>query len=111
MSRIDVRNVSSIEVEEKYYIIEFRSKDKWYQLIDQFYLPEYEFGQNSCSGACWQKTGQHGMYDIEYAKEYCNKLNDALQNGTLNNRYDAAEFRIAKVEWTFKKEVLTPKKY
>jgi hypothetical protein len=51
------------------------------------------------------------MYDIEYAKEYCNKLNDALQNGTLNNRYDAAEFRIAKVEWTFKKEVLTPKKY
>ena len=111
MSRIDVRNVSSIALDEKYYIIECRSKDKWYQLIDQICLPEYEFGQNSSCGECWQKTGQHGIYDLEYAKKYCNKLNEAINNGTAKNPYNMEECRVARVEWTFKKEVLIPTKY
>lgn len=109
--RIDVRNASAIKMEEQYYIIEYKSSGKWHQLIDQFFLPEYEFGQNTSCGDCWQKTGQHGMYDVEYAKEYCNKLNKAIENGTLNSKFEISEFRVAKIEWTFKKEVLIPNKY
>ena len=70
--RIDIHQPSAVKLEEKYYIIEFNSNGKWHQLVDQCYIPEYEFGQNSACGECWQKTGQHGMYDLAYAKEYCN---------------------------------------
>ena len=116
MSRIDVNNVTAIEVTEKYYIIEeqFADSGKWYRLGDRFYLPEYEFGQNSCCGECWQKTGQHGMYDLEYATEYCNKLNEALKNGTLpiyKPGWEIAKFRLAAVEWTYKKQVIVPERY
>jgi hypothetical protein len=75
-------------MEEKYYIIEYKCNDKWYQLIDRFFLKEYEFGQNTACGDCWQKTGQYGMYDLEYAKEYCNKLNEAVKNRTLDAKVE-----------------------
>lgn len=113
--RVDVNNSMSVNLEEKYYIIEEQYKDtgKWYPLIDKFYLKEYEFGQNTSCGQCWQKTSQHGMYDFEYAKEYCNKLNTALKNSEIKlpNGMEISRFRIAAVEWTYKKEVLIPDMY
>lgn len=113
--RIDVNNAQAVKIEEKYYIIEEQYKDsgKWYQLTDKFYLKEYEFGQNTACGDCWQSTGRHGMYDFEYAKEYCNKLNEALKTGKITFRagMEIAQFRIAAVEWTYKKQVLVPERY
>lgn len=109
--RLDVHQTSAAKMEEKYYIIEYQIDGKWYQMIDHYFLPEYEFGQNTSCGDCWQKTGQHGMYDFAYAKEYCNKLNAAIKNGTLLHRKDVTRFRIVEIEWTFKRQVLEPEMY
>lgn len=109
--RLNIHQTSACKMEEKYYIIEYKCNDKWYQLIDRFFLKEYEFGQNTACGDCWQKTGQYGMYDFEYAKEYCNKLNDAIANGIIDPQRGITEFRIAEVEWTFKRQVVAPTHY
>ena len=109
--RLNIHQTSACKMEEKYYIIEYKCNDKWYQLIDRFFLKEYEFGQNTACGDCWQKTGQYGMYNLEYAKEYCNKLNEAVANGAIDPKLGITEFRIAEIEWTFKRQVLAPVKY
>ena len=80
--RINKSTDELIHIEDKYYIIEeYQSKwNRWCGLTHH-YLSEYEFGEFSASGICWQETGIHGCYDLKYTKEYCNKLNDALKNG------------------------------
>ena len=83
------------------YQIQWREEnpEKWYSIGDRYFLPEYEHGENSASGECWQKTGIHGMFDYGYAATYCNKLNQAVSEGKLHELLcSAAEFRLIKVE-------------
>lgn len=112
--RIDKSTPEMIHYEDSYYVIEeYQSKwNRWMPLHDKFYLKEYEFGQHTACGACWQETRNHGIYDLEYAKAYCNALNDALQNGTIkDNAAQVTKFRIAKIERTYKHEVILPDRY
>lgn len=88
----------------EYYIIEeYQSRwDRWVQIVDNYYLKEYEFGQNTACGDCWQTTGFNGMFDKKYAKEYLKKLNEALNNGTIKEKVAKAEvtrFRLCKVKY------------
>ena len=79
-------NELSSRTEYEYYTIEYLSgsNNKWTGIGDNFFsLREYEFGQFSACGECWQKTGIHGTFDLEYAKEFCNKLIEELEKGTL----------------------------
>ena len=71
--RVDKSTNELVHTEDKYYIIEeYQGKwSRWMPLNGKPYLPEYEFGEFSASGKCWQETGVHGCYDLEYAKTYC----------------------------------------
>ena len=92
-----------------YYIIEeYQSKyDRWVQVVDTFYLKEYEFGQNSSCGECWQTTGKYGMFDLDYAKKYLSALKKALNDGSIkeltNKRCEVTDFRLCKVHYKEKK--------
>lgn len=113
--------------EYEYYTIEYLSgsDNKWTDIGDNFFsLREYEFGQFSACGECWQKTGKHGTFDLEYAKEFCNKLITELENGTLINnstftndtkaryeRYNIKAFRIRKNHTIYESEVILANKY
>ena len=112
--RIDKSTPEITHFEDSYYVIEeYQFKwNRWVPLTDRYYLKEYEFGQHTSCGACWQETGNHGIYDLEYAKAYCNALNDALENGQINpTEAGVSKFRIAKVERVYKHEVLMPCRY
>ena len=116
--RVNKSDGDSIHIEDSYYLIEeFHSKEeKWISLgIDNYYLPEYEFGEFSACGQCWQETGIYGCFNLEYAKEYCNKLNEALKNGLITDKrveiYGITGFRILECERTFKSKPLIPYKY
>lgn len=126
MYRKEVNN-GVVEEEYEYYTIEYLSgcDNKWIGIGDNFFsLREYEFGQFSACGECWQKTSIHGTFDLEYAKEFCNKLITELENGTLISnstftsdtkeryeRYDIKAFRIRKHYVLKKSEILVPNKY
>lgn len=89
----------------------FDEWDKWYTMTDRYYLKEFEHGQNSASGDCWQTIGVHGIFDYEYARKYCNALNDALEAGQLNIENGLSGFRLVKVEMTQKCTILEPNRY
>ena len=116
--RVDKSIGDIIHTEDTYYIIEEHQSeyDRWVH-IRHHYLPEYEFGEFSACGRCWQETGKHGCFDLEYAKEYCNKLNQALEEGTIkvdNPFFQMAKisrFRICECERTFKKTPLVANRY
>ena len=112
--RVD-KSTGIIHTEVKYYIIEeYQSKwDRW-RTLTHWYLREYEFGEFSACGQCWQETGIHGCYDLEYVKEYCNKLNEALSNGLLKDKIETSnvtKFRVCECEKIFKKKPLIADKY
>ena len=120
-------NELSSRTEYEYYTIEYLSgsDNKWTGIGDNFFsLREYEFGQFSACGECWQKTGKHGTFDLNYAKEFCNKLMEELENGTLISnstftadtkaryeRYDIKAFRILKHHTIYESEVILANKY
>lgn len=96
-----------------YRIEEYQSKwDRWVA-ISSFYLKEYEFGEHTFCGECWQKLGVTGIFDLDYAKEYCNKLNDYILNSDFSkdNIAEVTKFRIVKVTILQKQEVLIPNNY
>ena len=117
--RPDYTNHGMVEEKTEYYIIEeYQSAwNRWVPLTHH-YLPEYEFGEFSSCGKCWQDTGVNGCYDYEYAKTYYDKLNQALEDGTLLShmtdvRRDVAsnvvkinKFRICCVRTTYTKQPL-----
>lgn len=107
--RVDFSNHGNILVDEEFYCIEeFQSKwNRWVSLSDSVYLSEYMFGENSASGRCWQETGTHGMYSFEYAKRYCNALNDALKSGRIApDVAQVTEFRLVKWKRHFEKTII-----
>jgi hypothetical protein len=88
-----------------YQIQEYQSKwDRWMVFFEPHYLEEYAFGEYTACGRCWQETGIHGIYDLEYAKKYCNDLNKALIENKIENNNDRIRdakitgFRIIKCE-------------
>ena len=112
--RVDKSTNDIVHYEDSYYVIEeYRFKsNRWIPLTSRYYLKEYEFCQHTSCGDCWQETSNHGIYDLEYAKVYCNALNDALADGRINPTEEGvSRFRIAKIERVYKHEVLTPNKY
>lgn len=90
-----------------YQIEEYQSAyDRWVTL-QGYYLREYKFGQNTACGDCWQEIGIHGIYDWEYAKKYCNELNNAVREGKINTGCSkVTEFRIVKCEVSQKRTPL-----
>ena len=120
-------NELSSRTEYEYYTIEYLSgsNNKWTGIGDNFFsLREYEFGQFSACGECWQKTGKHGTFDLEYAKKFCNKLITELENGTLISnstftddtkaryeRYNIKAFRIRRHHAIYESEVILANKY
>lgn len=115
------------KTEYEYYTIEYLSgcDNKWNDIGDNFFsLREYEFGQFSACGECWQKTGIHGTFDLDYAKEFCNKLITELENGTLISnstfsydtkeryeKYDIKAFRIRRHHLIKESEVIVANRY
>ena len=113
--RLDKSTDTLIHTEDKYYIIEeYQSNwDRWVA-TNHYYLPEYENGEFSACGKCWQETHVHGCYDLEYTKTYCNKLIQALKDGLLQRRVDEvglSAFRICECEKVFKKKPLVADMY
>lgn len=120
-------NELSSRTEYEYYTIEYLSgsNNKWTGIGDNFFsLREYEFGQFSACGECWQKTGKHGTFDLEYAKKFCNKLITELENGTLISnstftddtkaryeRYNIKAFHIRRHHAIYESEVILTNKY
>lgn len=120
-------NELSSRTEYEYYTIEYLSgsDNKWIGIGDNFFsLREYEFGQFSACGECWQKTGKHGTFDLKYAKKFCNKLITELENGTLISnstftddtkaryeRYNIKAFRIRRHHAIYESEVILANKY
>lgn len=120
-------NELASKTEYEYYTIEYLSgsDNKWTGIGDNFFsLREYEFGQFSACGECWQKTGIHGTFDLEYAKEFCNKLITELEKGTLISNstftadtkaryehYDIKAFRIRRHHNIHESEVIMANKY
>ena len=120
-------NDLSSKVEYEYYIIEYLSgsDNSWVSIGDNFFsLREYEFGQFSACGECWQKTNSHGTFDLEYAKTFCNKLNEELEKGTLISNstftadtkaryehYDIKAFRIRRCHVIKESEVILANRY
>lgn len=92
---------------EFYIIEEYQSRwNRWVQLTN-YYIKEYEFGDFSTCGQCWQETGNVGTYNLQYAKAYCNALNKALRNGLIEDKVKDAQvtgFRICKVKETYEKK-------
>lgn len=123
------KSVTDLSSREEYicYIIEYYSEKfkNWYPLGDMcFSLRDYEHGEFTSCGSCWQKTGIHGTFNIEYAKEFCNKLNEELKNGTLisnsdlnysvKSRYsdcDIKGFHIRKLHYINESEIIEADKY
>lgn len=95
---------------EFYIIEEFQSRwNRWIRITDH-YLNRYKFGEFSTCGQCWQETGTEGTYELEYAKTYCNALNEALRNGSIADKIEDAlvtEFRVCKVKEVYEKKPLT----
>lgn len=85
--------------------------DKWYDIGDKYYLKQYEFSEYSACGECWQEIGKNGIYDFKYAKQMCNDLNEALQNGEIKSDKGLKEFRIVKCEVSQKQTVIEKDKY
>ena len=113
--KVDKSNGDLIHKEVTYYRIEeYQSKwDRWVR-IREHYIPEYEFGEFTACGQCWQETRIHGCYDLEYTKEYCNKLKQALKDGELQKHVDSvglSDFRICECEQVFKKKILVADMY
>lgn len=100
-------------VYEFYQVQEYQSAwNRWMNIADNYYLKEYEFGEMSASGQCWQETGCHGTYDLEYAKEYCNTLNElAEKEGPLNDAAKVTKFRIIKVNISQSKTIMEFNRY
>lgn len=112
--RVDKSTDELIHTEDHYYVIEeYQSKWSRWVGLSRHYLKEYEFGEFSACGQCWQETGIHGCYDLEYTKTYCNKLNQALKDGLLQYGVEVGltKFRICECEKTFKKKPLIANKY
>jgi hypothetical protein len=112
--RIDKSTPEITHYEDSYYVIEeYQSRwNRWMPIADKFYLKEYEFGQHTACGACWQETRNHGIYDLEYAKKYCNALNDALAKGTIKDEVaQVTKFRIVHIERVYKHSVVSPDRY
>ena len=95
---------------EFYVIEEYQSRwNRWMRITDT-YLKEYRSGEFSGEGICYRETGTYGTYDLEYAKTYCNALNEALKNGSIADKVEDAlvtEFRICKVKEVYEKKPLT----
>lgn len=108
--RIDKSENENIHTEDEYYTIEeYQSTwSRWCNLT-HYYLEPYEFGEMSSCGQCWQETGYHGTYNLNYALEYCNALNRALLNGEISkiNKH-VTEFRVCKCERMYKSTPLHP---
>lgn len=90
----------------KYYVIEeFQNKyNRWIPLVNKYYLKEYEFGENTACGTCWQETGKHGMYNKKYAKKYLADLKQALiDNKLILDKYDIiadiTDFRLIEIKF------------
>lgn len=112
--RIDKSENENIHTEDEYYTIEeYQSTWSRWCYLTHHYLNEHEFGELTSCGQCWQETGCHGTYNLDYAIEYCNALNKALINGEIDNLVNkdgknVTEFRICKCERTYKKTPLHP---
>lgn len=79
--------------------IHYSEWDKWFDIGDKYYSKQYEFGEYSACGKCWQEIWEHGIYDFGYAKQFCNHLNEEIRNGNLKStKGNPTEFRIVKCE-------------
>lgn len=87
---------SSMNAEKfTYYIIqEYHSScDRWVAIGNDTYGLENEHGEFSSCGECWQKTGVHGTFDLEYALKLCDKLNKALKEGSITKCFEQRAFK------------------
>lgn len=98
----------------EYYVIEgqFGKTGRWSANHEFIYMglgKEYEFNKFTASGECWQQTGNHGVFDKEYAIDICDKLNVMCEYGNgipyytgfgyTRRQYDSiVEFRVLKIE-------------
>ncbi|MDF2880223.1 MAG: hypothetical protein K0R54_780 [Clostridiaceae bacterium] len=97
---------------EFYQIEEYQSKwDRWRLCHDRNYLPEYEHGEYSACGECWQEIGVHGIYDEEYARTMCNKLNELAKTKVLGDVAEVTKFRLVKINISQTKTVVDCDKY
>lgn len=83
-----------------FQIEEYQSAyDRWVLLQERHFLKQYEFGQQTACGECWQCTGEFGAFDEGYMRQLCNDLNQAVEDGYFKD--DTAEvnkFRLVKYE-------------
>ena len=94
-----------------YYTIEYQTEssgDKWYPISDKcFGLKEYEFGEHTACGRCWQITGEYGMFNKRYAIKFLKDLRKALTDNKESclslRQIKITRFRLVKIEKTFEK--------
>lgn len=100
-----------------YQIEEFQSKfNRWMTIADHVYvtIPQSEERNkyHTASGDCWQKTGIHGFFDFEVAKDYCNLLNAEVENGKkFNDVAEVTKFRLLKCRFVQERVPLEFTKY
>jgi hypothetical protein len=109
-----------------YQIEEYQSKwNRWMTISDHeiITVPKDSDERRKYHTACgdaWQQTGIFGFYDIEVAKDYCNKLNEALESGELdkirwvkewNETGKVTKYRLVKCYFKQERTPLELKKY
>ena len=84
---------TSTRIESYYIIQEYQSAyDKWVPIGAKNYGIDSKNEEFSSYGECYQKTGVHGTFKLEYALEICNKLNKALKDGSITNCFEKRAF-------------------
>ena len=93
-----------------YYTIEYQtesSNNEWYPINDRCLgLKEYEFGEHTACGRCWQTTGEHGIFNKRYAVKFLKDLRKALAYDKIIPVVETdkiTRFRLVKIEKTFEK--------
>jgi len=86
--------------------------DLWTSIEDRYYLKRYELGEHSACGKCWQEIGEHGIYDLEYAKRFCNDLNKSLTNGEMKYAVNnPTKFRLVSCKVSQERIPMEPSMY
>lgn len=82
------------------YKNEERGKEEWFLHLD-YYEPIIDKNEDNdiftASGKCWQITGQHGVFDLKYAKQGL-KASLLKQKRTPNMKGYKVKLAIFKVE-------------